>query len=143
MKCVPFKKLDDITAESITGIVYCQPTSKNFGALDSFILDMSSKECFGLQMTINVAHGINQPSLERFIKGLQTTLDIKFSNFYFGFMVPKKLAKAFPEQKILTATKSVHNQPCDLHDMKQYVVPCDPSIGMRTAFGKDQDAFIA
>jgi hypothetical protein len=117
-----FSKLEDIPLD-VKGISYCQPLSRSFGALDSFVLDITKKKCYALQMTVSKHHGIKREPLLSFLKWLKN-MDIDF-DFIFGFMAPKHIADEFPKQDILTRANAVHQKPGNLGNMKQYVVPLD------------------
>jgi len=119
-----FAKLDEITSKEIKGMVYCQPSSVTFGALDSFILDMGTRKCFGLQMNINQNHGIKHRPLCKFITWLKE-MGIDFTEFYFGFVVPDYLFHDFRTQSFLNIKNTVRTQAGQLEKMKQYVVPLD------------------
>ena len=117
--------LDEIRGD-VEGVVYCQPSSCTFGALDSFILDISEKKCFGLQMTLNKDHGVKFQPLQNFLTWLRTKMGIDLKGFYFGFMVLEYLAGDFQKQVFLTSGSKVHRQPGQLVNMKQFVVPFAP-----------------
>jgi hypothetical protein len=103
---VRFAKLEEISLD-IECIVYCQPSSGTFGALDSFVLDIPGRKCYVLQMTLNKHHGIKHQPLLKFLTWLKK-MGIDFAGFFFfGFMVPKHLAYDFPEQVFLTSVNTV------------------------------------
>jgi len=76
-------------------------------------------------MTINKDHGINHRSLVKFLSWLSETVEIDLTGFYFGFIVPTKIAKGFPKQKFLTGTNTVHQKAGNLRWMNQWVVSLD------------------
>jgi len=124
VRVVRFKKLDEIDWDT-EGFVYFQPSSATFGALDSFIVDMSTSTCYGLQMTINKSHGIKHKPLCDFIEWLKKK-GIHSTNFHFGFMVPNDLVVDFPKQELLTRNSTIHSNPRDIaKNIMQYVVPLD------------------
>ncbi len=102
-----FTKLDDIPLDIECITYYCQPSLGTFGALDSFILDIAGKKCYGLQMTLNKNHGIKHKPLLKFLTWLETR-GINLDGFFYGFMVPKHLAVDFSEQSFLTNKNTVH-----------------------------------
>ncbi len=81
-----FAKLDDIPLD-IECITYCQPSSGTFGALDSFILDIAGKKCYGLQMTLNKDHGIKHKPLLKFLTWLETR-GINLDGFFMDLWFP-------------------------------------------------------
>jgi hypothetical protein len=124
VKVVKFAKLDDIPLD-LECIAYCQPSSGTFGALDSFVLNIAAKKCYGLQVTLNKNHGIKHQPLLKFLTWLKQ-MGIESDGFFFGFMVPKDVADDFPKQAILTSSNNVHKKPGYIAEMKQYVVQLDP-----------------
>jgi hypothetical protein len=78
---IHFSTLADIPVLS-PGLTYYQPKSKIFGAVDAFILDGDNKRCYGLQMTLNLNHGIKALPLKNFVLWLDS-IGIAKKNFSF------------------------------------------------------------
>ncbi|KAI9990454.1 hypothetical protein PInf_021442 [Phytophthora infestans] len=117
METVRFAALDKLKlAKSWT---YYRPTSKSFGALDAFIWDGHSK-CYGLQMTLNAAHGIKAAPLNKLLKWLQKA-DVDTDHFYFTFVVPSKIATSYRKQLTTTATGAASKAPGASANVGQFV----------------------
>lgn len=78
-----FSRLEKITPKK-EGVTYYQPSC----ALDSFIIDMGTKKCYGLQAAINKYHGIKYQPLHNFLVWLKTAgitnTDSWFPNMLLG-----------------------------------------------------------
>jgi hypothetical protein len=120
---VRFSNLDEID-EIPPGLTYCQPKSKTFGALDAFILDCTNSRCYGLQMTLNMDHGIKATPLNNFLIWLNG-IGIATDCFYFTFVVPSSIASKFERQSFKTLKNTIHQKPGPLSDVMQYVAELD------------------
>jgi hypothetical protein len=128
MVILRFSKLEDIKDIACGCWTYCRPNSGTFGALDAFILDTINMKCYGLQMTINLDHGIKAQPMKYFLIWLN---ELKIQNekvnwkFFFVFVVPSSKEPQFPKQSIRTKTDNTHTKPGDLADIDQYVAAVD------------------
>jgi Crinkler effector protein N-terminal domain len=127
MQIINFKKLDEIHTLPLC-LTYCQPTSSTFGALDAFILDGISKICYGLQMTMNLDHGIKAAPLNNFLLWLEG-VGIPLKQFYFVFVVPCDKEPQYRSQTIRTLNDLVHQKPGALKNLQQFVTGLDVFVG--------------
>lgn len=123
MPIVRFSTLDEICALPRC-LTYYRPTSRTFGALNAFILDGKNTRCYGLQMTLNLDHGIKAAPLSSFLLWLNG-IGIPTYQLYFSFVVPSNLAPHYQKQTIRTKTNDIHQRPRTLASVKQYVVSLD------------------
>jgi hypothetical protein len=126
MQIIKFSTLDEICTIP-QALTYYQPLSSTFGALDAFILDGINKICYGLQITINLNHGIKAAPLNSFLLWLEA-VGIPLTRFYFVFVVPCNLASQYKSQTIQTVKGQIHQRVGALKKLQQFVTGLDVFI---------------
>jgi hypothetical protein len=106
---------------------YYQPRSMNFGALDAFVLDSRNPEeykFYGLQMTINMCHGIKGAPMKKLMDWMNTQRTknfpgIKFT-FSFIFLVSTELFDGFKQQAFKTKESKDYVHQAQFANINQY-----------------------
>jgi hypothetical protein len=123
MQIIKFSTLDEVCTLPLA-LTYYQPLSSTFDALDAFILDGVNKICYGLQITINLNHGIKAVPLNSFLLWLEA-VGIPLIQFYFVFEVPCKLESQYKSQTIPTLIGQIHQKVGALKNLQQCVTVLD------------------